>query len=558
MQKYKNIGKLVLDYTYYQGKDFYTDGSIEDEMLEMVKKGDWKDVLYAGSKWPILYHLSDMRENLLEWYPFSEDSRVLEIGSGCGALTGLLSRKTKAVTCIELSEKRSLINAYRNQECDNVRIIIGNFQDIEIKDTYDYITLIGVWEYAGAYVSGKDPYLEMIEKVKRYLRKDGKIIIAIENKTGLKYWNGAPEDHTGNFYSGLNDYTDNRRVRTFSRQEIERILNKAGISKYNFYYPMPDYKLPETIYSDVILPLPGSERNYGKDYGMCRIYNFYDDTVFDQVCSDGMFPYFANSFLLITGEEQTQQCYEKYNRIRKEEYRIKTEISEKCGEKYVRKTALNKMAAKHVSDLKKNEEKWKGYFPNIRGTKGSWKDEEYFSPYIDGTDLDVIFYGYRNDLNLFIERYCYYAENFLKPLASDLVPFSASDEFITVFGKSYPFNRKSLKYTNVDLIFSNLKLTSDGQLYCFDYEWVFDFLIPYEYVIWRSASQLYKKYMIYLKNRISKSDFFSEIGLLKENCVIYERMENNFHTYVYGNEDYLKNYRKSSLMQQLRFSQGEM
>lgn len=32
--------------------------------------------------------------------------------TGCGALTGILSRKAGNVTCIELSEKRSLINVY--------------------------------------------------------------------------------------------------------------------------------------------------------------------------------------------------------------------------------------------------------------------------------------------------------------------------------------------------------------------------------------------------------------------------------------------------------------
>ncbi|MEZ3485048.1 MAG: class I SAM-dependent methyltransferase [Lachnospiraceae bacterium] len=549
----KHIGKVTLDYTYYKGKDLYTDGSIEDKILEIVKEERENEALHSGAEWPILYHLSDIRENLLEWYPFSKNCKILEIGSGCGALTGLLSQKAKEVTCIELSEKRSLINAFRNQKCSNVKIMIGNFQDIEIKDKYEYITLIGVWEYAGLYVKSSDPYLEMLKKIKKYLAEDGKIIIAIENKTGMKYWNGATEDHTGCFYSGLNDYIDDRNIRTFSRPEIERLLKKAGISRCEFYYPMPDYKLPETIYSDRELPKPGSERNYRKEYSTCRIYNFYDDAVSDQVCSDGMFPYFSNSFLIVTGEKHTQKYYERYNRLRKEQYRIKTEIFEKNYKKYSRKRALNTLALKHISNLKINENKWVNCLPNINYVEGILENGDYLTPYIEGTDLDTVFYEYRNDIDLFIERFQYYIKRYLKPEEKDLIPFSVSEDFVGVFGKLYPSNKMALKCTNADLIFSNLKLTLNEELYCFDYEWIFDFLIPYEYVVWRSASQLYDKYMIYLRNRISRDDFFVRIGFPQENLFVYEQMEKNFHMYVYGNEDYLKNYRKSSMTQKIRF-----
>ena len=41
---------------------------------------------------------------------------------------------------------------------------------------------------------------------------------------GLKYWNGAQEDHTGKQYSGLNDYIDdkNRHVRTFQNLKSKK------------------------------------------------------------------------------------------------------------------------------------------------------------------------------------------------------------------------------------------------------------------------------------------------------------------------------------------------
>lgn len=545
----KQIGNVILDYTYYKGRDLYSDGEIEDFLLHIVKTEKEREVLYTSSQWPVLYHLSDIRENIIEWYPFASDSSVLEIGSGCGALTGILSRKAGHVTCIELSEKRSLINAYRNKGSSNIKILLGNFQDIEIDEKYDYVTLIGVWEYSGLYVEHPTPYLKMLEIVKSYLKKDGKIIIAIENKMGLKYWNGASEDHTGKLYSGLNDYTDCPKLRTFSKPEIECILKEAGISEYTFYYPMPDYKLPETIYSDNILPMPGWERNYGKDYDKCRVYNFNDAVMSDQVCQDRMFPYFANSFLVIAGQREGQNYFERYNRQRKEQFRIKTEIIKRGKERLVKKSALNPLAQAHILHLKSNEEKWKHALSNIKHVEGYLEDGDYICPYIEGEDLETVFYKYRNDIELFAEKYSYYIQNYFMPSKEEVVPFKSSENFVTVFGEQYPHDQKSMECTNVDMIFSNVKVGEDGQLYCYDYEWIFDFPIPYEYVLWRGAKILYEKYMAYLKRMISKQEFLVKVGISQENIQIYEAMERNFGRYVTENQKYLHNYRKSSIMQ---------
>ena len=35
--KSEKIGNVILDYTYYPGEDQYSDGTVEDEMLEMAK-----------------------------------------------------------------------------------------------------------------------------------------------------------------------------------------------------------------------------------------------------------------------------------------------------------------------------------------------------------------------------------------------------------------------------------------------------------------------------------------------------------------------------------------
>ena len=168
MDKAEQIGKVTLDYSKYPGEDLYCDGAVEDELLDIVRNlspVEYGKAIEEKRNWPVLYHLSPLRENIVDWIPMERDAKVLEVGSGCGAITGALSRKAGSVTCVDLSKKRSLINAHRHSECDNVTIHVGNFKDIEpgLPADYDVICLIGVFEYGQAYIGGGRPYEEFLE-----------------------------------------------------------------------------------------------------------------------------------------------------------------------------------------------------------------------------------------------------------------------------------------------------------------------------------------------------------------------------------------------------------
>lgn len=290
-----------LNLTFYKGKDTYSDGDIENELLEAVQKSDnIFDILSVHNEWPFLYHLSPIRENILEWYDFNPDGSVLEIGSGCGAITGLLCRKARRVVGIDLSKKRSLINATKNQKYDNLEIMVGNFEDIQLEEKFDYVTLIGVLEYAIYYINDENPFETMLKRVQSFLKPEGKLFIAIENKYGLKYWSGAAEDHTGGYFDGIENYSNVDKVRTFSRKGIEKLLKTAGFSNNEFYYPMPDYKLPTEIYSDDYLPGPGTLRNMTVSYDRDRYQFFDEEKAMDALCEDEMFTEFANSFLIVS------------------------------------------------------------------------------------------------------------------------------------------------------------------------------------------------------------------------------------------------------------------
>lgn len=356
MQEREQIGKVILDYGKYSGEDLYCDGEVEDELLDIVRKlsaVEYGRVIEERRSWPILYHLSPLRENIVDWIPMDKSAKVLEVGSGCGAITGALARKAGSVTCVDLSRKRSLINAHRHSDCDNVTIHVGNFKDIEpdLPEDFDYICLIGVFEYGQSYIGGETPYEDFLKILMPHLAENGRIVIAIENKYGLKYFAGCKEDHLGTWFSGIENYADGGGVRTFSRNGLEKIFRSCGVEEVHFYYPYPDYKFMTALYSDDWLPGKGELSNNLRNLDRDRMILFDEKNAFDGIVEEGLFPVFSNSITAVIGRRFDIR-YVKYSNDRAPEYAIRTEIGGASDKELsVRKYPAGEEAADHIRGM---------------------------------------------------------------------------------------------------------------------------------------------------------------------------------------------------------------
>lgn len=303
----EKIGGVTLNYQYYSGEDLYSDGdAIENRILEIVKNDNGYDYAHPDyNNWAVLYHLSRQRENIVTPMEIAKDDEVLEIGAGMGAVTGAIARKCRKVDCIELSKRRSLVNANRHKDLNNIEIFVGNFQDIEITKKYDVITLIGVLEYAFHYINSEHPYEDFIRKVSNSLKPNGKLYVAIENKLGMKYIAGFHEDHLGKPYVGIEGYKKSDKVKTFSRSQLEKLLLENGFSSTEFFYPFPDYKLPTVIYDETSILTQKIDFASHSNYDLPVYVGFDQTKAFQSLEGAEEVKMLANSFLVeaIKGEE---------------------------------------------------------------------------------------------------------------------------------------------------------------------------------------------------------------------------------------------------------------
>ena len=512
----EQVGKITLDYTYYPGEDFYCDGAIEQEILEIAKKYsplEFPRMIEERKSWPILYHLSELRENIVDWLPMDKSMKVLEVGSGCGAITGALSRKAGEVTCIDLSKQRSLINAYRHADCENVTIHVGNFQDIEpsLPCDYDYVCLIGVFEYGQSYIGGETPFKDFYKIIKKHVKTSGKLVIAIENKFGLKYWAGCREDHLGTFFSGIEDYPEGGGVRTFSRKGLEDIFKKCGETDYNFYYPYPDYKFMTTLFSDERLPMVGELSDNLRNFDRDRMVLFDEKNVFDSLIKEEMFPFYSNSYMVVIGDKP-ELTYCRYSNDRRLESCIKTEIIEKDGIKKVRKHACNEFSADHIRHIhlayKNLKERYKGSKLAINKCKlfdGEFPFVEF--EYIEGITLAEMFDEYlkKDDLDGFHALF----EEYVKRIS---------------YGEG-------CKVADYDMIFANILVNKDKWT-VIDYEWTVEAKVDTKEIAFRSL------YCYLLENeKRNKCDVSRALDYLQikpEDMPDYQAKEIHFQKQVMG------------------------
>jgi len=512
----EQVGKITLDYTYYPGEDYYCDGAIEREILEIAKKYsplEFPKIIEERKSWPILYHLSELRENIVDWLPMDKSMKVLEVGSGCGAITGALSRKAGEVTCIDLSKQRSLINAYRHTDCDNVTIHVGNFQDIEpsLPCDYDYVCLIGVFEYGQSYIGGETPFEDFYKIIKKHVKSGGKLVIAIENKFGLKYWAGCREDHLGTFFSGIEDYPEGGGVRTFSRKGLEDIFKKCGEKDYTFYYPYPDYKFMTTLFSDKRLPMVGELSDNLRNFDRDRMVLFDEKNVFDSLIKEEMFPFYSNSYMVVIGEEP-ELTYCRYSNDRSWETCIKTEIVEEDGVKKVRKYACNEFSADHIRHINQSylqlKERYKGSKLSINKCKLYEEDLPYVEfEFVQGVTLAEMFDDYlkKDDLDGFHALF----EEYVKRIS---------------YGEE-------CKVADYDMIFANI-LVNGNKWTVIDYEWTVEAKVDTKEIAFRSL------YCYLLENeKRNKCDVSRALDYLQikpEDMPDYQTKEINFQKQVMG------------------------
>lgn len=522
-----------INYDFYDNKDIYDDGSVEEKLLNAYKNKKELNLYDDG----IFYLTTDVRSNILNWFPFKKEDEVLEVGCGCGTLTGMLCDRCGMVYAVEGSKRRSQITYYRHQDKDNLKIFAGNFDKVDLNKKFDYVILIGVFEYAKMFFDVKEPFDYFLEKIKRLLKPTGKVLLAIENRYGIKYWAGCNEDHLYQPYVGLESY-DGTKVQTFGKQEFANLLKKHDFINYKFYYPFPDYKLPTIVYTDERLPKKDEIENLpiylygGKD-------NFDIHKVLSGLLDNQLFDVFSNSFLVEFGLKDSLLCDINYARnlsYRNLDYKTITLENQKHE---IFKIADNEKSKLHLENLVNIHKKLQKCHVKVCNVEKS--DEKYYMEYIRGKGVSE----YLLELSL-DDKWDFVVEEIDKLVSyyqsiSDFkkITHPAYKDFLKIYnGKTHV-----MKVPIVDGNASNIIIDEDNQYTFIDQEWEASGELPTEYLIYFSLAYIFGT-NLKLSTHFSMQDFLKKYNITTEKIEVFT----DYNDYYFNHENCVVNaFKKKNL-----------
>ena len=210
--------------------------SSERRIADFISRhpGEGYDDLIREHDAEFFYHLSSLRRSLLSWFPFTATGSVLEVNGGFGTLTGLLSEKFTRVDTLEPNSLRAESLGRRYSDKNNIHILRKTIDQFDTSEKYDAVI------YTDLSKSDNYAVSSLLEKLSTLIHDDGVILLGFSNRFGAKYQCGGLDHHVlSPFDTSL----------LYSKNELKKTL-ESRFAYVKWYYPMPDERFVQTVYTD--------------------------------------------------------------------------------------------------------------------------------------------------------------------------------------------------------------------------------------------------------------------------------------------------------------------
>lgn len=244
-----------------------------------------------------------------------------------------------------------------------------------------------------------------------------------------------------------------------------------------------------------------------------------------------------------------QVQYVKYNKMRREPFQIKTQICVENGVRFVEKMAVRAQGKAHIARFADSYRQMEQYYENVSLLKPEFVGDVMRYAYVEAPTLDELLEqrisGGQDAVAVLKET----LDRMLAVREGGICPFEKTEEFTAVFGPVKRAEGPAFTVSNIDMLFENI-MVEDGKWICLDYEWVFDFPIPVDFVRYRILLYFYRHHEALFEGRMDVTGLMERMGISRPMAIQYARMEKAFQEYVHGENNcytYVNRYAKKAM-----------
>lgn len=325
--------------------------------------------------------VNDLPKGIFCWYNFKSSSKILHITSQENAITSYLRQQKLDVTCVAVEE------------------LLTGFQGAE---EYDYILAVSVLE------SCQKPK-QLLHACKNLLAKDGKLLLATDNRLGIRYFCGDRDPYTERNFDGIENY---RRVSAVDKEKMEgRIMDKAtvevalqeaGFVSWQSFSVFPNIDAAQLLYAQDYLPEEDLSMRYFPMYNHPDTVFLEEQYLYESLIKNNMFHQMANGYLFecSLGEHLEEVKHVTLSMDRGEQSAMATVIGrDGC----VRKKAIYAEGVQSLKQLQENHADLKNH--GISVVDGTIENDTYVMPYVEA-ELAMLYLQelLRRDKEAFIQE----------------------------------------------------------------------------------------------------------------------------------------------------------
>lgn len=459
--------------------------------------------------------ITECNRNIIEWYDFSKTDSVLEINMTNGIITNFLCDKFSQVTSVCFKKEDFELLKNKLEKLDNLEVIVGNMDKIVFDKKFDYILFAGGIEELIKFYS-KD-LKSFVLYMKELLNKDGKLLLCFDNSFSVKTLVGGK-----NFYENES---------SLSFETIKNTIKECDLN-YKVYYPLPDYKICNVIYSDEFLPLTSSSKlMYNLNYIKNSIVIGNEHSYLKNFIEQGIFDKVTNSYFIEIGEleeKHSQPRFVSFNNLRKKEHRLTT----KMYKEFVIKTPQGNGSDIHIKNITKYIKDFSSLGLN---SLDSSDGNEIISKFCNLTTFNKIIINdiLNGKIDETFKMLDLWRDKVLSKLTvnKNIDDISSQNIFVRFninLDQEKLSNFKFTEFGFYDLVFENAFF--DGKEFLFyDQEWK-EKNVPIEFILYRAINNIYL-YCEKLEEILPKENVLKHFNI--ENYVeIFDKLERSIQKYI--------------------------
>lgn len=167
-----------------------------------------------------------------------------------------------------------------------------------VPGSYDIITAIDVISYA------HNP-AAMLRQARGLLRPEGRLLLAADNRLGIRYFCGDRDAFTWKTYDGIENYTHLQpwertamEGRSYAMSELEAFLEEAGFAHRRFYSVFPRLENPQLLLAHGYTPNEGLDIRLFPEYNSPETVFLLEEELYPSLLENGLLHAMANAFFV--------------------------------------------------------------------------------------------------------------------------------------------------------------------------------------------------------------------------------------------------------------------